>query len=58
MTNHFCGSCNRIRLTADGKLKTCLFGVDELNIRDLVREGKSDDEIKSHIKITMKSKTK
>lgn len=45
MTKHFCGDCNRVRLTADGSFKTCLFGEDELSIRDLIREGVSDDEL-------------
>ena len=37
MSKQFCGSCNRMRLTADGHLKTCLFGTDELNLRDALR---------------------
>lgn len=42
----FCGTCNRIRLTAQGTLKTCLYDDGVLNIRDLVRTGCSDEEIK------------
>lgn len=42
----FCGSCNRIRLTAQGVLKTCLYDNGVMNIRDLLRAGKSDEEIK------------
>jgi cyclic pyranopterin phosphate synthase len=42
----FCGSCNRIRVTAQGQLKTCLYDDGVLNIKALMREGKSDDEIK------------
>jgi GTP 3',8-cyclase len=41
----FCGDCNRIRLTADGKLRTCLFSIHETNLRDELRSGASDDEI-------------
>lgn len=37
MTENFCGSCNRLRLTADGNLKVCLFGNTELNLRDPLR---------------------
>ena len=38
MTENFCGSCNRLRLTADGNLKVCLFGSSELNLRDPLRQ--------------------
>lgn len=41
----FCGSCNRIRITAQGMLKTCLYDDGVLNIRDLMRAGKSDTEV-------------
>ena len=37
MSEHFCGSCNRLRMTADGNLKVCLFGNTEVNLRDLLR---------------------
>ncbi len=37
MSEHFCGSCNRLRLTADGNLKVCLFGNAEVNLRDELR---------------------
>lgn len=37
MTDHFCGTCNRLRITADGNLKVCLFGNAEVSLRDLVR---------------------
>ncbi|CAB4054963.1 MOCS1 [Lepeophtheirus salmonis] len=40
MTNDFCGSCNRLRLTADGHLKVCLFGSSELDLKAPLREGK------------------
>lgn len=42
----FCGTCNRIRVTAQGVLKTCLYDNGVLNIRDLLRAGNSDDEIR------------
>ncbi len=41
----FCGSCNRIRVTSLGELKTCLYDHGVLNLRDLMRMGKSDTEI-------------
>ncbi len=39
MTHTYCGSCNRVRLTADGRLRTCLFGDHEVNLRDAYRNG-------------------
>ena len=39
MTHTYCGSCNRVRLTADGRLRTCLFGDHEVNLRDPLRTG-------------------
>ena len=41
----FCGQCSRIRLTADGKLRTCLFSMAERDVRHLVRNGASDSDI-------------
>jgi len=41
----FCGQCSRIRLTADGKLRTCLFSLGEYDVRALVRNGSTDNEI-------------
>jgi cyclic pyranopterin phosphate synthase len=41
----FCGHCNRIRLTADGKIRTCLFSVTEHDLRSLLRKGASDEEL-------------
>lgn len=40
MSNAFCGGCNRIRLTSDGKMKNCLFGAEEFDLLSLYREGK------------------
>jgi cyclic pyranopterin phosphate synthase len=41
MTHTYCASCNRVRLTADGRLRTCLFGDAEVNLRDALRAGES-----------------
>ena len=41
----FCGHCNRIRLTADGKVRTCLFSVTEHDLRSLLRNGASDVDL-------------
>ncbi|HRI03244.1 MAG TPA: GTP 3',8-cyclase MoaA [Pyrinomonadaceae bacterium] len=45
VTEMFCGACSRIRLTADGQIRTCLFSTKEHNLRDFVRSGASRDEI-------------
>ena len=45
VTRPFCGSCDRIRLTADGQLRSCLFSVDEVDLRALLRSGASDDDL-------------
>ena len=39
----FCLNCNRLRLTADGKVRNCLFAMDEMDVRGLLRDNKSDD---------------
>ncbi|PWK78170.1 cyclic pyranopterin phosphate synthase [Mucilaginibacter oryzae] len=41
----FCGTCNRIRITPQGQLKTCLYDDGVLNVRDLLREGVADDKL-------------
>lgn len=41
MSDHFCGECNRIRLTADGKIKNCIFGKGELDVLGAYRKGES-----------------
>jgi cyclic pyranopterin phosphate synthase len=38
MSSHFCGTCNRLRITADGQIKVCLFGATELSLRDALRD--------------------
>ena len=38
MSEHFCGSCNRLRVTADGKLKACLFGAHEVDLKPALRD--------------------
>ena len=43
----FCGDCNRIRLTADGKLRTCLFSLNETDLRGPMREGATDDDLEA-----------
>jgi cyclic pyranopterin phosphate synthase len=45
VTRPFCGACSRLRITADGKVRPCLFSRDEWNVRGLLRGGASDREI-------------
>ncbi|KAH7128417.1 hypothetical protein B0J11DRAFT_524880 [Dendryphion nanum] len=45
MTNDFCGTCNRLRITGDGNLKVCLHGNDEVSLRDLLRKDNGGDPI-------------
>jgi cyclic pyranopterin phosphate synthase len=43
----FCDSCNRLRLTMDGQLRSCLFSLEETDLRGPLRSGASDDEIEA-----------
>lgn len=45
----FCGHCNRLRLTADGKIRTCLFSMDEPDLKPLLRGGASDEELAARL---------
>jgi cyclic pyranopterin phosphate synthase len=45
VTRPFCGTCNRLRLTADGAVRNCLFSDDEVSVRELLRGGGSDEDI-------------
>ena len=45
----FCGSCDRVRLTSTGELRTCLYGHNVLNLKEVLREGHSDESIKQRI---------
>jgi cyclic pyranopterin phosphate synthase len=49
VTQAFCGNCSRARLSADGKLYTCLFGIKGTDFRQLLRGGASDEEISQSI---------
>ena len=46
----FCADCNRIRLTADGRLRTCLFSLHETDLRAAMRDGAGDDELEAIIR--------
>src|SRR5213075_1919999 len=49
VTEPFCSSCTRLRLTADGKLVTCLFAESGFDLKALIRSGASDDEIRAQV---------
>jgi len=46
----FCLNCNRVRITSDGKLRYCLFAIDETDVKDLLRSGAPDEEIQKTIR--------
>ncbi len=46
----FCGDCDRIRMTAEGRLRTCLFSLGETDLRDTLRSGASDDELEQKVR--------
>lgn len=56
MSEHFCDSCNRLRITADGNLKVCLFGQTEVSLRDILREDKTDEQIREVIGMAVSRK--
>lgn len=56
MSEHFCAGCNRLRLLADGNFKVCLFGPSEVSLRDPLRLGVDDNELKEIIGEAVKRK--
>src|ERR1039457_557326 len=56
VTRPFCLNCNRIRLTADGKLRYCLFAIEEDDVKSLMRSGASDEEIAALIRRNLAGK--
>jgi len=55
LSHHFCAECNRLRLTADGRLRPCLFCDDELDVRTVLRDG-TDDEVRAIIREALRIK--
>jgi len=53
VTEPFCGHCNRLRLTADGKIRTCLFSLGEFDLKPMLRGGASDAEIAEKLRATV-----
>ena len=58
MTEHFCHSCNRLRITSDGQLRPCLLADDEVNLKEALRNGASNDELKRLIQQAVNLKRK
>jgi GTP 3',8-cyclase len=58
VTQPFCGFCSRIRLTADGKLRTCLFSKDDHDLKFLLRKGATDEDIAREIRAVVDEKEK
>ena len=53
VTRPFCGDCDRVRLTAEGRFRTCLFATDETDLRGPLRSGASDDELAALLRSTV-----
>jgi len=58
LSNHFCGTCNRLRLTADGHLRPCLFSDTEIDIKTPLRSGANDAELRDVLYKTLALKPK
>jgi GTP 3',8-cyclase len=56
VTNHFCDDCNRLRLTADGKIRVCLFSDEEIDVKEILRHNGSDDDLRERLLIALGTK--
>lgn len=56
VSSHFCGECNRLRLTPDGKIRTCLFSDEEIDVREILRKGGSDQDLKERLLVALRKK--
>jgi GTP 3',8-cyclase len=56
VTEPFCDTCNRLRLTAEGQFRTCLFALDETDLRTPMRDGAGDDELEALIRAAVWTK--
>jgi cyclic pyranopterin phosphate synthase len=54
ISSHFCEDCNRLRLTPDGKIRTCLFSDEEIDVKELLRNGGSDLDLKEQLLVALK----
>jgi cyclic pyranopterin phosphate synthase len=58
LSNHFCDRCNRLRLTAEGHLRGCLFSDAEIDVKAPLREGRPDSELLELLRLAIKNKPK
>jgi cyclic pyranopterin phosphate synthase len=58
VSSHFCDDCNRLRLTPDGKIRTCLFSDEEIDVKELLRKGGSDQDLKERLLAALRTKPK
>jgi cyclic pyranopterin phosphate synthase len=56
VSSHFCHDCNRLRLTPDGKIRTCLFSDEEIDVKELLRNGGSDRDLKEQLLVALRKK--
>ena len=56
VSSHFCDDCNRLRLTPDGKIRTCLFSDQEIDVKELLRKGGNDHDLKERLLIALRTK--
>jgi len=56
VTRPFCGACDRLRLTSDGQLRSCLFSLEEMDLRTAMRNGASDEDIAGRFRKTVAGK--
>ena len=58
ITEHFCATCNRLRVTSDGSLRPCLLAEDEISVKDALRSGAADKDLKKLIREAVNLKRK
>jgi cyclic pyranopterin phosphate synthase len=56
VSSHFCDDCNRLRLTPDGKIRTCLFSDEEFDVKELLRNGGSEQDLRERLLIALRKK--
>ena len=56
VSSHFCPECNRLRLTADGKMRPCLFSREEEDVREILRSNEEDEPVLEAIRLSLAKK--
>jgi cyclic pyranopterin phosphate synthase len=56
VSSHFCEECNRLRLTPDGKIRVCLFSDEEIDVKEILRRGGSDQDLKEQLLLALRKK--